>query len=101
MSESPQADRIVIAQLHGAAMDHVRWHESSDAETTAAVAELSEILDGRDDGPALLVPLSGTVQTTSEIGTARWSPTERRSAIRDNAQESGPAASAIHAISRM
>jgi len=43
-----------MAELHGAVRRHARWREPTQAETAAAVAELREILAGRDDGPGLL-----------------------------------------------
>jgi hypothetical protein len=53
------ADRLVMAGLTGAAQRHANWHELSEPETAAAVAELQEILAGRDDGPALLAEVAG------------------------------------------
>jgi hypothetical protein len=54
-----QADRIVLACLHGAAMRHARWDEPTEAETMAAVAELRELLAGRGNGTALLAETAG------------------------------------------
>jgi hypothetical protein len=51
--------RLVVASLSGAAQRHARWGEPTAEETAAAVAELREILAGRDDGPALLAEVAG------------------------------------------
>ena len=53
-------DRQLISARHTvAAWGRARWHEPDGAETAAAVAELREILAGREDGPALLAELAG------------------------------------------
>jgi hypothetical protein len=51
--------RLVVAELTGAAQRHANWHQPDDAETAVAVAELLEILAGRDDSPALLAEVAG------------------------------------------
>jgi hypothetical protein len=53
------SDRLVVAALTGAAQRHVNWHQLTEDEAAAAVAELEEILTGRDDGPALLAEVAG------------------------------------------
>jgi hypothetical protein len=68
MTERSQADRIVTARLHGSAWHYARWHEPTEAETAAAVAELREILAGRDDGPALLAEVAGLLTGYHEGG---------------------------------
>ena len=51
--------QLISARLTGVAWGRARWHEPDAAETAAAVAELREILAGREDGPALLAELAG------------------------------------------
>jgi hypothetical protein len=53
-----QRTRLVLAELHGAAMHHARWHEPTPEETAAAVAELHEIAPGRTD---LLAEVAGVL----------------------------------------
>jgi hypothetical protein len=52
-------DRLIVAELTGAAQRHANWHQPDDAETAEAVAELLEILASRDDGAALLAEVAG------------------------------------------
>jgi hypothetical protein len=52
-------DRLVVAALDAVALRHAHWREPTEAETAAAVAELREILAGRDDGAALLAETAG------------------------------------------
>jgi hypothetical protein len=52
----PDRDRLVVAELSGAATRHARWRDLSEAETAAAVAELREIAAGRAD---LLAEVAG------------------------------------------
>jgi len=42
----PDADRLIVARLTGAAQRNARWHELTEAETADAVAELEEIAAG-------------------------------------------------------
>jgi hypothetical protein len=49
LDDRPQADRILIAQLHGAARHHARWRELTEDEHAAAVAEPRELAAGRAD----------------------------------------------------
>jgi hypothetical protein len=58
MDEGPQADRIIVARLMGAAGRHSRWEPPSEAVTAAAVAELREIAVGRSD---LLAEVAGVL----------------------------------------
>lgn len=51
--------QLISARLTGVAWGRARWHEPDAAETAAAVAELRDILAGRDDGPALLAEVAG------------------------------------------
>jgi hypothetical protein len=55
----PDRDRLITAQLFGAAQRHAGWHELADPEMADAVAELEEIIADRDDGPALLAEVAG------------------------------------------
>ena len=49
LDDCPQADRILIAQLHGAARNHARWRELTEDEHAAAVGDLRELAAGRGD----------------------------------------------------
>jgi hypothetical protein len=55
----PDPVRLVTARLHGAAKRRAGWGELTEPETAAGVAELQEIVAGRDDGPALLAETAG------------------------------------------
>ena len=55
-----------MASLSGAAERHVNWHEPTEPEAAAAVAEFAEIIGGRDDGPALLAEVAGLALGTAE-----------------------------------
>jgi hypothetical protein len=59
----PQADRILIAQLHGTAQRHARWRELTEDERTAAVGELRELAAGRAD---LLAEVAGLLEGFGE-----------------------------------
>jgi hypothetical protein len=54
-----EPDRLTVAALTGAAQRHAGWGNPTESETAAAVAELEEILAGRDDGPVLLAEVAG------------------------------------------
>ena len=56
IDERPQADRILIAQLHGTAKRHAKWRELTEDELAAAVGELRELAGGRGD---LLAEVAG------------------------------------------
>jgi hypothetical protein len=58
-----QADRILIAQLHGEARHRAKWRELSGGEEAAAVAALRELAGGRAD---LLAEVAGVLEGTSE-----------------------------------
>ncbi len=49
LDERPQADRILIAQLHGEAKHQAKWRELTEDEDAAAVAVLREVAAGRGD----------------------------------------------------
>jgi len=55
----PDPDRILVAQLTGAARRHARWREPTGAEEAAAVAELRELAAGRGD---LLAEVAGVLE---------------------------------------
>ncbi len=46
LDKRPEADRILVAELHGTVMHHARWRELTPAEHAAAVAELRELAAG-------------------------------------------------------
>ena len=58
--------RLVAAALTAAAQRHTNWHQLTEDETAAAVAELQKILAGRDDGPELLAETAGILLGFSE-----------------------------------
>jgi hypothetical protein len=62
----PDSARLIVASLSGAAERHVNWHEPDERETAVAVAEFAEIIDGRDDGPALLAEVAGLALGAAE-----------------------------------
>jgi hypothetical protein len=53
------ADRILVAQLTGAARHHARWRELTEAGHDAAVAALRELAAGRAD---LLAEVAGLLE---------------------------------------
>ena len=59
MDEPGHATRLVLAKLQGVVMRHARWEPLGEAEMAAAVAEVREVLAGRDDGPQLLAYVAG------------------------------------------
>ena len=63
LDERPQADRIIIAQLHGEAKHHAKWRELTEDEYAAAVATLRELAAGRTD---LLAYVAGILEGSSE-----------------------------------
>jgi hypothetical protein len=67
----PDPDRLIVAELTGAARRHAQWRELTEAETGAAVAELQEIAGGRAD---LLAEVAGIL-----IGASDGKPDEPRS----------------------
>jgi hypothetical protein len=42
-----ERDRLIVARLDGVLWRHARWHEPTQQETDAAVAELREVAGGR------------------------------------------------------
>ena len=62
----PDSAQLIVASLSGAAQRHVNWHEPSEPETAAAVAEFAEIIGDRNDGPALLAEVAGLALGTAE-----------------------------------
>lgn len=70
VDKRPQADRILVARLHGTAKHHARWRDLSEAEEAAAVAELGgRRLDGdaHDAQRPYVDPLAHTT-ATSDVG---------------------------------
>jgi acyl-CoA reductase-like NAD-dependent aldehyde dehydrogenase len=63
IDERPQADRITIAQIHGAAKRHAKWRELTEDERAAAVGELRELAAGRAD---LLAEVAGVIEGFGE-----------------------------------
>jgi hypothetical protein len=63
---APDSARLVAARLSGALQRHANWHQLTESETAAAVAELQRIIGGRDDGPALLAEEAGLALGTAE-----------------------------------
>ena len=63
IDNSPQADRILVAELFGEARHHAKWRELTDAEEAAAVTELRELADGRAD---LLAEVAGILEGARE-----------------------------------
>src|SRR5207245_6671695 len=59
-----EADRTVVAQLHGEAMHHVRWRELTAAGHDAAVTALRDLATGR---ALLLAELAGILERASEV----------------------------------
>jgi hypothetical protein len=60
---SPQADRILVAQLTGEARHRARWRSLTGDEEAAAVAGLRELAGGRAD---LLAEVAGILEGASE-----------------------------------
>ena len=63
VDKRPQADRILVAQLHGEARHHARWRGLTAAEEAAAVAGLRELAGGRAD---LLAEVAGVLEGARE-----------------------------------
>jgi hypothetical protein len=60
---SPDADRMIVAELTGEARHHAKWRPLTTDEKAAAVAGLCAIADGRTD---LLAQVAGIFEGTSE-----------------------------------
>ncbi len=63
IDERPQADRILIAQVHGEAKHQAKWRELTEDEEAAAVAALRELAARRSD---LLARVAGILEGSSE-----------------------------------
>ena len=83
IDKRPQADRLLVAELHGEARHHARWRDLTEDEETAAVAELRELAEGRAD---LLAEVAGILEGTSEGELTSRS----RARPRDCAERPGP-----------
>jgi hypothetical protein len=66
MDERSRADRLIVAELSGAARRYAGWCPPDEAATAAAVAELQEIAGGRAD---LLAEVAGVA-----LGAGEGSP---------------------------
>ena len=64
IDKRPQADRLLVAEIYGAARHRARWRELGSEEEAAAVAELRELAGGRPD---LLAEVAGIFEGTSEV----------------------------------
>ena len=62
MEKRSQADRLLVAELYGEARHRARWRELTEAEESAAVAELQKLADCRAD---LLAEVAGILEGTS------------------------------------
>jgi hypothetical protein len=69
VEDRPQADRILVARLSGAAGRLSRWGALDDAQAVAAAAELRELAGGRGD---LLAEVAGIRLGTSEHKGAEY-----------------------------
>ena len=63
LDNRPEADRLLVAELHGEAKHHAKWRELTTAEQDAAVAVLRELAAGRAD---LLAELAGIMEGSAK-----------------------------------
>ena len=63
IDKSPQADRILIAEIYGEARHYAQWRELTDDEEAAAVTALRELAGGRAD---LLAEVAGILEGARE-----------------------------------
>ena len=63
IDKRPQADRLLVAEIHGEAGHHAKWRELTEAEEAAAVAGLRELAGDRAD---LLAEVAGILEGASE-----------------------------------
>jgi hypothetical protein len=63
IDKRPQADRILVPEIHGEARHHARWRDLTEAEEAATVAALRELADGRAD---LLAEVAGLLEGFAE-----------------------------------
>ena len=63
IDKRPQADRLLIAELHGEARHHAKWRDLTEAEAAAAVAALRDLPGGRAD---LLAEVAGILEGAHE-----------------------------------
>lgn len=59
----PDRDRLLVARLDGIAVRHARWGAMTEAEKTAGVAELHEVVRDRSD---LLAEVAGVALGAAE-----------------------------------
>jgi hypothetical protein len=62
IDKRPQADRLLVAEIYGAARHRARWRELSSEEEAAAVAELRDLAGG---GADLLAEVARIFEGTS------------------------------------
>ena len=63
LDKRSQADRLLVAELHGEARHHPKWLDLTEAEEAAAVAAVRELAGGRAD---LLAEVAGILEGASE-----------------------------------
>ena len=63
IDKRPQADRLLVAEIHGEARHHAKWRDLTEAEEAAAVAELRELAGGQAD---LLAEVAGILEGAHE-----------------------------------
>jgi hypothetical protein len=63
IDKRPQADRLLVAELHGEARRRAQWRELDGDEEATALAELRTLAGGRAD---LLAEVAGILEGTSE-----------------------------------
>jgi hypothetical protein len=63
LDERSQADRLLVAELHGEAQHYARWEPLPETEHAAAVAAVRELAAGRAD---LLAHVAGILEGASE-----------------------------------
>ena len=78
IDKRPQADRILVAQVTGAAQHHARWRELTEAGHEVAVAGLRELAAGRT---GLLAEVAGTLEGFRGGGAARTACGASRAAV--------------------
>ena len=80
LDKTPQADRILIAQLHGEAQRHARRGELTGDDRAAAVAAVRELAGGRAD---LLAHVCGILEGFAEGGPDEVTPRRAAALCRD------------------
>jgi hypothetical protein len=65
-----QATRVLLARLQGVVMHHARWEPLGEDEMAAAVAEVDELLAGRNEDRAGLLAYVAGILTGARFGQA-------------------------------